>query len=166
MIDYPEYTLTLPPPCPRNQDHLRLTAGKQSRQATLGGPKPEPVSLVSPCVVTPYEVFFRGVKLSLHWRSLTVTGLVALLHFRSVTLQGGCQFSHSPRPVVVGFPIPFQQLRRCTSLEQLAWTVEPTPDSDIVVCTRKLGHDEGNKMEANCDRIGRGPSTGEVATGA
>ena len=24
MIDYPEYTLTLPPPCPTNQDHLML----------------------------------------------------------------------------------------------------------------------------------------------
>ena len=24
MIDYPEYTLTLPPPCPTNRDHLTV----------------------------------------------------------------------------------------------------------------------------------------------
>ena len=25
MIDYPEYTLSQPPSCPRNQDHLKMS---------------------------------------------------------------------------------------------------------------------------------------------
>ena len=34
MTDYPEYTLSQPPPCPRNQDHL-TSRDNQGKQVTL-----------------------------------------------------------------------------------------------------------------------------------
>ena len=37
MIGCPEYTLTLPPPCPTNRDHLKLLLPGRSI-SYLGGP--------------------------------------------------------------------------------------------------------------------------------
>ena len=38
MIDHPEYTLSLPPSCPRNQDHLTGTRGRRIRGHQKAGP--------------------------------------------------------------------------------------------------------------------------------
>ena len=69
-------------------------------------------------------------------------------------------------PSSSGPQITVQQVRGRIPVEQLARTVEPTADSNIVVRTRQITHDEGQEVETGGDRIGCLPSAGEIATGA
>jgi len=70
--------------------------------------------------------------------------------------EGPGEVPHSKRPIIIRRPVLAQCLGRSTAFQPLAPSLEPAPDSDVVVRSGEIADHEGKEMKTARQRVGRG----------